>query len=235
VPGACVSGYSCPLVPRPQSITLGPDGALWFTEQMFSNVAVRTTAGKVVRMTTAGAFTEFSLPGGATKSTTPTPGGIASGSDGALWFTDAREGKIWRSTTSGALTSYAIPIGTASAITTGPDAALWFVGAYGSGGVLGRITTSGAFLEFTIPPGPDGISLGTVASGKDGNIWFTKYDMLYSRGVITRSTLAGVMTDVPRPTYEDVDGLAPGPDGAMWFSDTNNQSGTSIIGRMSTS
>jgi virginiamycin B lyase len=38
------------------------------------------------------------------------------------------------------------------AITTGPDGALWFVEAQGSGnGKIGRVTTTGVFNEYTLP------------------------------------------------------------------------------------
>ena len=84
---------------RPQTITVGPDGALWFTVQVFSSSCVCVTGGKIGRITTAGTITEFTLPTGASKVTTPLVGGIAAGPDGALWFTDSRLRKIGRLTT----------------------------------------------------------------------------------------------------------------------------------------
>ena len=57
------------------SIAAGPDGSLWFTEQV---------ANKIGRITTAGAITEFPIP-------TPFSGlygGLAAGPDGNLWFTE---------------------------------------------------------------------------------------------------------------------------------------------------
>src|SRR5690348_13489554 len=56
-------------------ITVGPDGALWFTETAGNNIG---------RITTSGAITEYPAP------TTPfnySPGYIVTGPDGELWFT----------------------------------------------------------------------------------------------------------------------------------------------------
>ncbi len=57
----------------PQGITLGPDGALWFTE---------TLNNKIGRITTAGVITEYTIPVASSS-----PQGITSGPDGSLWFT----------------------------------------------------------------------------------------------------------------------------------------------------
>src|SRR5262245_32665846 len=59
---------------RPFQITAGSDGALWFVE---------FASGKIGRITTAGAVTEFSLPNPRSE-----PQGITAGPDGALWFTE---------------------------------------------------------------------------------------------------------------------------------------------------
>lgn len=57
----------------PNGIGVGPDGALWFTQKVQSEVG---------RITTAGSITEFSL------APAPVPNaGITTGSDGNLWIT----------------------------------------------------------------------------------------------------------------------------------------------------
>ena len=66
---------------NPDFITVGPDGALWFTDQ--NSTSLR-------RITTAGAITEFPVPG------SYLPHGIATGPDGALWFADFGNNKIGR-------------------------------------------------------------------------------------------------------------------------------------------
>src|SRR5262249_60777646 len=70
---------------RPVGITAGPDGNLWFTEQM---------GNKIGRITPAGAITEFVVPAAGSG-----PNGIAGGPDGALWFTEFLGNNIGRATT----------------------------------------------------------------------------------------------------------------------------------------
>ncbi len=91
-----VSNFAGPSVDQPQGITVGPDGALWFTN------AGNNTIG---RITTAGALTSFA--GAAIND----PVGITAGPDGALWFTNLDDfgnfaGSIGRITTAGVSTRY---------------------------------------------------------------------------------------------------------------------------------
>jgi streptogramin lyase len=165
VPPATGSPSGTPDSPAtPAAITVGPDGALWFTG----------IPGEIGRMTTSGVVTEFPI--------TATAQAIAVGSDGALWFTGI-SGEIGRITTSGVVTEYPLPevqgdpmdLG---AITSGPDGALWCTGVAGE---LTRITTTGVVTEFTVPalppPSPRtpiGSPVpGTIIAGPDGNLWFT--------------------------------------------------------------
>ena len=84
---ATILEYAIPTVNSgPWSITSGSDGALWFTE---------SAAGKIGRVTSSGAFTEYTIPGGWD------PGYIAAGADGALWFTEYYGNAIGRITTTG--------------------------------------------------------------------------------------------------------------------------------------
>ena len=76
----------------PLGMTLGPDGALWYTDR---------ANAKVGRMTLNGKVREWSLPSTANLQR------IVSGPDGALWFTDLRGNRLWRITTSGV--AYVIP------------------------------------------------------------------------------------------------------------------------------
>ena len=72
--GEYIAEYPVPTAGgRPQWITAGPDGALWFTER----------ADKIGRITTAGAITEYLVP-----TANSNPSGITLGPDGALWFTE---------------------------------------------------------------------------------------------------------------------------------------------------
>jgi streptogramin lyase len=82
----------------PGGITLGPEGALWFTEN---------GAGKIGRITTSGAVAEFALP--SPGSLMSVPNDIVPGPNGALWFTELRANKIGRITTQGTITEFALP------------------------------------------------------------------------------------------------------------------------------
>lgn len=99
---------------QPGGITLGPDGALWFTE---------SATGKIGRITTAGVITEYTIP----SATSPQPSWITTGPDGALWFTE-NNGNIGRVTTAGVISQYGIPgpLSSVAGITTGPDGEIWF-------------------------------------------------------------------------------------------------------------
>ena len=117
---------------QPSGITLGPDGALWFTE---------TAGNKIGRLATSGVFTEYAIP-----TAGRFPGSITAGSDGALWFIELSDsGYIGRITTAGVITEYLLPsqLRSLNGITAGPDGALW-VTATGLYNGIGRITTAGA-------------------------------------------------------------------------------------------
>jgi virginiamycin B lyase len=133
----------------PLGITLGLDGALWFTERQ---------ANKVARMTLTGSFTEWDLLPGAF------PNRIVVGPDGALWFTELRTGQIGRITVDGSLTETPIaggPVG----ITVGPDnnlyVALWF------SHQLGRIDSTAHLVRTWTVPG------ALQVAGSHGDLWLT--------------------------------------------------------------
>ncbi len=200
---------------EPAGITLGPDGALWFTE---------TLGNKIGRISTSGVSTDYLLP-----IANSYPEGITAGPDGALWFTAGAN--IGRITIAGAITEYAIPSGQGGAgITAGPDGALWFTEDYGN--QIGRITTTGVVTEYPVPlpgmtPNKGGFANGSVplaiTTGPDGALWFT--DMI----AIGRITTSGTFTMYPAISSN---GITTGPDGALWFTEYNGADG---IGRITTS
>ncbi len=114
-------------------------------------------------MTTSGIVSEFSIPAAL-------PGGITTGSDGALWFTEQDLDRIGRITVGGVLTEFALPGPRApSYIAAGPDGNLWFTE---QAGRVGRITVSGQITEFSIPT-PSG-QPAVITAGPDGGMWFTE-------------------------------------------------------------
>src|SRR5258706_577629 len=101
--------------------------------------------------------------------------------------------------------------GPPSAITTGPDSALWFV----ERNQIGRITPAGIVSEFPIPT-TNSSAVG-ITTGPDGALWFTEQ----SGNKIGRITTDGVITEFPLPTSGSGPvGITTGPDGALWFTES---------------
>jgi hypothetical protein len=107
-----------------------------------------------------------------------------------------------------------------SAISAGPDGALWFTN---GGDSIGRITTAGVITNHSDPTisDPDGIT-----TGPDGALWFTNS----GNNSIGRITTAGAVSNYTSPSISSPDGITTGPDGALWFTNYGNAS----IGRITT-
>ena len=210
VEAATITEFTVPSGGGPLGITPGPDGALWFIEGI----------GKVGRVTTAGAVTEFPIPTPISDATF-----ITAGPDGALWFAERSANQIGRITTAGAATEFAVTTKDSqpTGITAGPDGALWFAEA--NADKIGRITTAGVISEFPIPTAnsqPQGIAVGP-----DGNLWFTEV----AGNKIGRITPTGVITEFPIPTANSQPvGITAGADGALWFVERNGNQ----VGRITT-
>src|SRR5262249_42608517 len=144
-----VTEYSVPTasaIDRDQGfIAIGPDGALWFNEDLVN---------KVGRITTTGQFTEYALPAefahnlGADLGAIPIRG-LVTGPDGGLWVTSPSANAIAKLTTDGKVaTKYTLPKpGTLPVgMVAGPDGALWFVEA--GANQVGRITLDGTLSEY---------------------------------------------------------------------------------------
>jgi streptogramin lyase len=229
-------------VPTPDSqmlgITAGPDGNVWFTEQL---------GKKIGRITPAGVITEFTIPG-----TLVGPKQITAGPDGNVWFSDflsvgrvtpagvitrfdipssslpdgitgGPDGNVWvtlsasgfqriaRVTPNGGITEFPV-VGTTQlrTITSGPDGNLWFTDPLGNH--IGRITTAGAVTLFNVPQEVTGPF--EIVTGPDGNLWFT------SAFHIGRVTTSGVFTLFPDPGGDAPRGITAGPDGNVWYTES---------------
>jgi streptogramin lyase len=197
-----ITEYALSAGSNPWGITVGPDGALWFTESGGNE-------NKVGRITLAGTITEFPIPAG------PFAGaeGITAGPDGNLWFVESARNTVTKLTTLGVFTEYPIPTASSSpnSIALGPDGNLWFTEQ--SGNNIGRITPRGAITEFAVPTAmaqPWGIT-----AGPDGAMWFTEAGS-HSVG---RITTAGVITNeyAIASIFRGPEAIAAGPDGKLWF------------------
>jgi plastocyanin len=186
----------------PAGIATGPGGSLWFTE---------LSGNKIGRVTTGGAFTEFTVPTPASR-----PYSIAVGADGNLWFTENVGDKIGRITTVGAITEFPLPAGSEpEGIAAGPDGDVWF--AESGRDMIGRITVAGGTItEFPLPTpnsGPD-----YLVAGSDGAFWLTEPDV----DKIGRMTTSGSAVDYDVPSSNsDLGNIAAGPDGGIWFSEAS--------------
>jgi virginiamycin B lyase len=204
----------------PAGIAAGPDGALWFVNNVPGGVPNNPAALSYIgRISTAGAVTQFPLtvPNGFLN-----PTGIVVGSDGALWFTDPLLGQIGRITTSGAVSHFTPPTADSAPtnIVAGPDGALWFTEA--QAGKIARLTTGGAFTEFQTGAFPT--SLSGLAVGADGALWYSDADV----STIGRLTTAGSFSQFPVP-FSSGDAapsfIAPGPQNDLWFVNSSTTAG----------
>jgi streptogramin lyase len=197
----------------PYEITVGPDGRLWFTEQLSMNSSVGA-------ITTSGSLTLYPTTNGACN-------GIVSGPDNRLWICIGTPSNIGAMTTSGVLTTYSLPMGQGPAgITVGSDGNLWFTDLGLTNNVVG-MSTNGVILHTYQIPTMNCLP-NSIVNGPDNNLWFTEE----SGNKIGKCTIGGMMTEylVPTANAEPL-GIAVGPDGNLWFT----EKGANQIGKISIS
>jgi virginiamycin B lyase len=230
-------------------MTIGPDGALWFTDGN----------GFIGRMTMSGTVTnEYTVANGV-----HALGDISTGPDGNLWITFGGN-QVIKMTTGGVMTFITLSSsGNAGAdfLAAGPDNAMWVVGYQqiirvptsgtgisfypiagqtdlryiikgpdnnlwvsdtGGNSIL-KVTTSGAWIGY--PLSNDGsVSPFDITNGSDGNLYFVSSGTFNYQ--IGRITTAGVVTLFPGGALPF--GLTTGSDGNIWFADE----GDSEIGKL---
>lgn len=137
------------------SLVIGPDGAIWFTEFL---------TDKIGRLTNDGKLSEISLGQGAG------PHGIAVASDGSVWFTEEKSNKIGVLSNRYNLREFKVPTRNArlNMIAPGLDHDLWFTES--AANKIGRIRATGEVKEYAIP----GHSPSVITAGPDGHIWFVE-------------------------------------------------------------
>ena len=241
-PAAGVVNYGTaqgmPANARPYGITTDARGNIWFTDQ--GNNALGEISG--------GKITEVNLPGSLI-GLSPLDSVIIAGPGGKLYFTEAKLGS-GTITASGigiynpaapsdqAFTQVTLPSGSnqqAFGLTVGPDGNIWFsegvLSASGNGfqssglGII--VNPSSSSPSLSEPPSLSAV--GTVppfrlATGPDGNIWFTmpaarQIGMVQVQSNPANDTIStfNVPTNVlasPTPS-----GITAGPAGSVWFAD----------------
>ena len=160
-------------------------------------------------------------------------GFIATGPDGAPWFSESGPptNYIARVSSSGTITEHALttPVSYPQSLVAGPDGAIWFTE---QSGKIGRMSLAGQLTEYTLST-PNSVPEG-ITVGPDGALWFTQ------RGAngIGRITTSGQVTEFPLPKDHLSSATWParitvGPDGALWFTEPGlSLSGGNRIGRL---
>lgn len=171
-------------------------------------------------------ITEYPIP-----TANYSPGSIANGPDGNLWFTFNFSGgcdfdpcpipvdAIGKITPAGVVTLYPIPTPNSgpAGVVTGPDGNLWFT-EFNTGNI-GKITSSGVITEFPLPSAQSAPK--DIALGSDGNLWFTEVNAIK----IGKITPTGVITEFPGVTGSP-QSITGGPDGNLWVTEYAAACGT---------
>lgn len=194
-----VHAFDLPPGSGPVTVTVAPDGAVWFTEGQGNSIGrLRPDAGE---------YRSFPLPNAGSA-----PRIIAVGADGNLWFSEHSGNRIGRITPQGELREFDLPTADSQprAIALGADGNLWF-GEFAANRI-GCITPEGGITEFPLPTPDSGPR--ALAAGPDGNIWYSAF----RANRIGRITPRGEITEflLPRPNSGPGD-ITAGADGAMWF------------------
>jgi streptogramin lyase len=137
-----------------------------FMKQLAASIGVIATLAIPSDASAIDEFPAAGLPAGTR------PGGITTGPDGALWFTEEGTHGIGRLTTSGVYSRIQLTIGsTPDQIVAGPDGRLWFTES--GRNKIGAITTAGVVSEYPVS-GNTGAQPQGITVGPDGKLWFTE-------------------------------------------------------------
>ncbi|MDQ6807009.1 MAG: hypothetical protein M3065_19080 [Actinomycetota bacterium] len=196
----------------PTWLTVGPDGALWYSA---------TRDGAIGRISRTHAVTEFS----AAMPAASLPAQIVSGPDGALWFADDGTDAIGRITTTGRVTEYALAPGSGPLGIAAAPGGLWFTES--RRGAIGFITSAGEVTQL--------LSLGRhsapagIAYGPGAKLWVAESAadvvaevqltgaFVNSRGKVVKAP--AVVRTVALPPFAGPFGVAAGPDGNVWVTE----------------
>lgn len=166
---------------------------------------------------------------------------IVAGPDGGIRFTgvhasDSREAVIGRVTAEGEVSDYPAPSNRPPEKVSGRwlgetvagfDGSLWFTESffydawrYGATRI-GRVSPTGEFTEYL--PGRHLEGVRSMATDPAGNLWFTATYRFYKKShqAIGRIATSGGLTQFRLPRRGRPEGIAAGPDGNMWFVESN--------------
>ncbi|GAA3952633.1 virginiamycin B lyase [Streptomyces marokkonensis] len=204
---------------RPTVVAPGPGArTMWVTQFLGDAITgVGTVDGRTVRVP---------LDRGAG------PFGIATGPDGALWFTELNADRVGRlphpevvlEGRPAVVEEFPLPVRAAGAagITAGADGAMWF--ALSQADMIGRIGADGSVRLHRLPtPGARPVD---ITAEPDGTLWFTEN----GAGRIGRMTGDGQVDEVALPggAATRPHGITAAADGGCWFTAW----GTRRVGRV---
>jgi streptogramin lyase len=174
--------YNCHL----GEIAVGPDGALWFSEEQITPGVPGSAVG-LGRVTLAGAFTFFQTapnPGAGSSIDVAQPSNLFAGPDGELWFLNGSVNVMGKMTTGGSVTGFTPPIydgdsglvnlREVEAFAPGSDGNIWYTADTPTPVWLADLTTAGVFnppIAVSSVKGALPSQFGLVL-GLDGKLWY---------------------------------------------------------------
>ena len=225
-PASALGVNQYPVSPAPSvpgAITFGPDGDLWFTDQL-NNAIGRIIPG-------AGTVTEYGIP-------TANSGvsDIALGSDGNLWFTENTADKVGMIDPMSPSTpvEYQVPTSDSgpSGIAAGADGDLWFT--ENTAGQIGQFSpTDPSAITETPIPGCSNCEPVDISAGPDKNLWFTE-DAANKIGRLKPSS-HGIVQFKAGPKFGHPISITAGPGGDIWFIEYASENSVDIVQAMTTS
>ncbi len=209
----------------PFGIVSGPDGQLWFTEQNGNKI------GHIPVTATSGAdISEITLPTGGSF-----PTGITAGSDNALYFTEQSGNRIGRiptnATSTSAITEITLPPSAPFAMNTAADGTIWFTETGGAASSVAHMpvgaTMASQITSIALPTAlsaPLGIAPGTAGTMIVSELTGHKIASV-PLGATSSAQISEFSAGTANPEQ-----VVLGPDGAIWFAETN----ANKVGRIAT-
>jgi streptogramin lyase len=198
------------------AITRGLDGRMRYPESFADQIGAITNAGVASH-----------YRAGVDKGDQPNT--IVAGPDGNLWYTlYSSAGKVGRMTTKGVRTEFDTGAVVNSLVGIGPGdgSSIWVGGEFSQ---LWHLDANGAVLAHVVPPALTASRIPVkFIRGKDTRIWVDLgifIAAIDSAGTVTEFTQGYT----PSPNIRD---MTLGPDGNIWFVDSENLNVTGVVGRI---
>ncbi|HLJ84229.1 MAG TPA: hypothetical protein VKT51_08685 [Candidatus Eremiobacteraceae bacterium] len=145
----------------------------------------------------------------------PGPAGLTTGPDHTVWYIDDCLNSVYKFDMKRAIVTTQLN-GIPEWITEGPDSNMWVT--IRNSAKIAKVTPRGSVTYFNQSCTNSQTSLNEIATGADGNLWFTTFGSSLPGTGIGKITPAGVATcfSTSRPFTA---GIVAGPDGNIWFAE----------------